>query len=465
MNDSVHRLTVVILAAGEGKRMRSRQPKVLHPLCGRPLIAYPLRASHALADRFVVVAPPDTPTLRDALAPDVRVVEQRERLGTGHAVLQAKGECGEGTILVLPGDMPLISAETLERLVKHHRDTGAAATMLTAVVDRPYGYGRVLRQGGRVKRVVEERDATDDEKKVSEINTSVYCFEADRLWATLAEVKPDNDQGEYYLTDVIGILNRRGARVEGVPVADPREALGVNDRKQLAIAAAVQRARTLDRLMEGGVTILDPATTYIEDTVTMGADTVVYPHVVVEGASAIGSECVVGAGCHLSRATLGDRVTLKPYCILVESAVEADAILGPFCHLRPQSHVGAGAHIGNFVELKKTRLGKNSKANHLAYLGDATIGDDVNVGAGVITCNYDGLDKHPTTIQDEAFIGTNASLVAPITIGAQAYIGAGSTVTKDVPAGALVVERSAAVVKDGWGARRTAMRAAKKKKG
>jgi bifunctional UDP-N-acetylglucosamine pyrophosphorylase / glucosamine-1-phosphate N-acetyltransferase len=465
MNIVMNGLTVVILAAGEGKRMRSRQPKVLHPLCGRPLIAYPLRAAHALADRFVVVAPPETPSLRQALEDEVRIVEQRDRLGTGHAVLQAKQECGDGTILVLPGDMPLISAETLERLVAHHRATGAAATMLTAIVERPQGYGRVLRQGGRVKRVVEDRDATDDEKKVAEINTSVYCFEADRLWATLAEVKPDNDQGEYYLTDVIGILNRRGARVEGLPVSDAREALGVNDRKQLATAATVQRGRILDRLMESGVTVLDPATTYIEDTVTVGTDTVIYPHVVIEGASVVGSECVVGAGCHLTRATMADRVTLKPYCILVDSVVDEDAILGPFCHLRPQSHVGAGAHIGNFVELKKTRLGKGSKANHLAYLGDATIGDGVNVGAGVITCNYDGLNKHPTTIQDEAFIGTNASLVAPITIGAQAYIGAGSTVTRDVPAGALVVERSAAVVKDGWGARRSAQRAAKKKKG
>ena len=464
MTSAVNGLTVVILAAGEGKRMRSRQPKVLHPLCGRPLIAYPLRAAQALADRFVVVAPPDTPELRGVLGAGVRVVEQRERLGSGHAVLQAKDECGEGTILVLPCDMPLISAETLERLVGHHRQSHAAATVLTAIVERPQGYGRILRQGGRVKRVVEDRDATDDEKKVVEINTSVYCFEADRLWTTLAEVKPDNDQGEYYLTDVVGILNRRGARVEGVPVGDPREALGINDRKQLATAAAVQRSRILDRLMESGVTILDPATTYIEDTVTIGTDTVVYPHVVIEGASAIGSECVVGAGCHLTRATLGDRVTLKPYCIIAESVVDDEAILGPFCHLRPQAHVGAGAHIGNFVELKKTHLGKGSKANHLAYLGDATIGEGVNVGAGVITCNYDGLDKHPTTILDEAFIGTNASLVAPITIGAQAYIGAGSTVTKDVPDGALVVERAAAVVKDGWGARRTAQRAARKNK-
>jgi bifunctional UDP-N-acetylglucosamine pyrophosphorylase/glucosamine-1-phosphate N-acetyltransferase len=464
MTTTVHGLSVVILAAGEGKRMRSRQPKVLHPLCGRPLIGYTLRAAHALADRFVIVAPPDTPTLRAVLADDVCVVEQRERLGTGHAVLQAKDECGEGTILVLPGDMPLISAETLERLVAHHRATRAAATILTAVVDKPQGYGRVLRQGGRVKRVVEDRDATDDEKKVAEINTSVYCFEAARLWTMLAEVKPDNDQGEYYLTDVIGILNRRGARVEGVPVDDPREALGVNDRRQLAEAAAVQRARTLDGLMEAGVTILDPATTYIDDTVTIGADSVVYPHVVIEGTSTIGTDCVVGAGCHVSRSTLGAGVQLKPYCVITESVVEDEAILGPFCHLRPLAHVGAGAHIGNFVELKKTRVGKGSKANHLAYLGDATIGENVNIGAGTITCNYDGLNKHPTTIGNDAFVGTNSSLVAPITIGAEAYIGAGSTVTKDVPPGALVVERAPAVVKAGWGARRAAEVAAKKKK-
>ena len=459
-----HRLTVVILAAGEGKRMRSRQPKVLHPLCGRPLIAYPLRAAMALADRFVVVGPPDTPALREALPPDVRIVEQRERLGTGHAILQAKAECGEGTILVLPGDMPLISADTLDRLLRHHRATRASATILTAVVDRPQGYGRVLRQGGRVKRVVEDRDATDDEKKVAEINTSVYCFEAERLWSTLAEVKPDNDQGEYYLPDLIGILNRRGARVEGVPVDDPRDALGINDRKQLAVAAAVQRTRILDRLMESGVTVLDPATTFVEDTVTIGTDTVIHPHVVVEGPSIIGSDCVIGAGSHLTRATLGERVQLKPYCVLGDCTVEDDAILGPFCHLRPQARVGAGAHIGNFVELKNTRLGKGAKANHLAYLGDATVGEDANIGAGVITCNYDGLNKHQTTIGDGAFVGTNASLVAPITIGSNAYIGAGSTVTKDVPPGALVVERSVPVVKDGWGERRAVERAAKKKK-
>src|SRR5919109_3542263 len=265
-------LTTVILAAGEGKRMRSRQPKVLHELCGRPLISYCLRVARAVGDRIVLVVGPDTDGVRAAVGDGVTIVEQRERLGTGHAVLQARAHCEgrAGHILVLPSDVPLLSAATIERLVGHHTSTGAAATVLTAVVERPHGYGRVLRQGGRVKRIVEDRDATDDEKKVAEINTSVYCFEAQRFWSTLAEVKPDNDQGEYYLTDVIGILSRRGARVEGVPVGDPREAFGVNDRKQLAAAAAVQRTRILDRLMEGGVTILDPTSTYIEDTVTIG---------------------------------------------------------------------------------------------------------------------------------------------------------------------------------------------------
>jgi bifunctional UDP-N-acetylglucosamine pyrophosphorylase/glucosamine-1-phosphate N-acetyltransferase len=457
-------LTAVILGAGEGKRMRSRQLKCLHRLCGRPLIAYPLRAARALTDRIVVVHGPDAGALVRAVGDGVAGVEQRERLGSGHAVLLAKPACvGATTVLVLAGDMPLLTVETIEKLVTHHAATGAAATVLTATVAEPQGYGRVLRQHGRVARIVEERDATDDQKKVPEINTSVYCFEARRLWSALAEVRADNDQGEYYLTDVIGLVARAGGRIEAVVVADPAEALGVNDRRQLAAVAAIQRRRILDRLMESGVTILDPLSTYVEDTVIIGPDTLVYPNVVIEGTCVIGSDCVIGTGSHLTACRLGDRVTLKPYCVLTESVVEAEAILGPFCHLRPQSHVGEGAHVGNFVELKKTRLGRRSKASHLAYLGDATVGDDVNVGAGAITCNYDGLDKHPTTIGDRAFIGTNASMVAPITIGAEAYVGAGSTVTSDVPPGALVVERSPAVVKDGWGARRAAARAAKKK--
>ena len=462
-NTKMKDLTIVILAAGEGKRMRSRQPKVLHPLCGRPLLAYGLRTARALADRIVVVVGPTADGVRAVAGEGVTVVEQRERLGTGHAVLQARPAGGEGTILVLPGDTPLLSGETLERLVRHHRSTGAVATVLTAVVDRPQGYGRILRQSGRVKRIVEDRDATDDQKKIVEINTSVYCLEAKRLWKALAEVKPDNDQGEYYLTDVIGILARAAGRIEAVAAPDPVEALGINDRKQLAALAAIQRRRILDRLMEAGVTILDPASTYIEDAVTIGPDSVVYPQVVLEGATAIGSECVVASGCHVTASRLGDRVRLKPYCVLTDSVVEDGAVLGPFCHLRPKSHVGAGAEIGNFIELKKARVGRKTKAHHVGYLGDAVIGDHVNIGAGTIFVNYDGAAKHQTVVGDGAFVGSNSSLVAPLTVGEGAYIAAGSVITKDVPADALVLERSPLVVKEGWAARRRATRAAKPK--
>jgi len=456
-------LSVVILAAGEGKRMRSRQPKVLHPLCGRPLLGYTLRTARALADRLVLVVGPNADGVRAVAGEGVAIVEQRERLGTGHAVLQARPACGEGTILVLPSDTPLLSSETLERLVRHHRATGAVATLLTAVVDRPQGYGRILRQSGRVKRVVEDRDATDDQKKITEINTSVYCFEAKRLWKALAEVKPDNDQGEYYLTDVVGILAKSGGRLEALAAPDPVEALGINDRKQLAAVAALHRRRILDRLMDAGVTILDPASTYVEDTVTIGPDTTVYPQVVLEGATAIGSDCVIASGCHVTGSRLGDRVILKPYCVLTESVVEDGAVMGPFCHLRPKSHVGAGAEIGNFIELKKAKVGRRTKAHHVGYLGDATIGDNVNIGAGTIFVNYDGAAKHQTIVGDGAFVGSNSSLVAPLTIGAGAYIAAGSVITKDVPADALVVERSPLVVKEGWAARRREKQAAKPK--
>jgi len=447
-------VTAIILAAGEGKRMRSRQPKILHRLCGRPLVGYPLRLARTFADRVVMVVPPSADDVAQVAGEGVLTVVQRERLGTGHAVVQAKDACGEGTILVLPGDMPLLTVETIERLLNHHKAASAAATLLTAIVDNPAGYGRVLRQRGRVARIVEDRDATDDQKKINEIGTSVYCFDARRLWSALAEVRPDNDQGEYYLTDVVAILSRAGATVEAVTVADPSEAQGVNDRKQLAAVAVVQRRRILDRLMESGVTIVDPASTYIEDTVTIGPDTVVQPQTVIEGATVIGSECVIGAGSHVSGSRLADRVVLKPYSIIEEAAIDEDATLGPFCHLRPGCHIGAGAEIGNFAELKKSRVGKKTKIHHVSYMGDATLGERVNVGAGTITCNYDGQRKHPTVIGDGVFVGTNSSLVAPLTIGEGAYVAAGSVITRDVPPGALALERSPQVVKDGWAAKR-----------
>jgi bifunctional UDP-N-acetylglucosamine pyrophosphorylase / glucosamine-1-phosphate N-acetyltransferase len=457
-------VTAIILAAGEGKRMRSRRPKVLHPLCGRPLISYALRAARTVADRLVMVVSPHAEEVVAAADEAVVAVEQRDRLGTGHAVLQARGACGDApTILVLPGDMPLLTAETFERLVGHHAATGASVTLVTALVAEPHGYGRVLRQRGRVTRIVEERDATDDQKRINEISTSVYCFDGRRLWAALAEVRPDNDQGEYYLTDVIGILARAAGRIEAITVHDPAEALGVNDRRQLAAVAAIQRRRILDQLMEAGVTIIDPATTYIEDGVTIGADTILYPQVHIEGASVIGGECVVQSGCHVRSSRLGDRVLLKPYCVLTDAVVEDEAQLGPFCHLRPDAMIGSRARIGNFVEVKKSRIGRGSKAPHLSYIGDATVGEGVNVGAGTITCNYDGVAKHETRIGDRVFVGSNTTLVAPLTVGEGAYVAAGSTITRDVPPGALALGRAQQVDKAGWAERRARERAAKSK--
>src|SRR5437867_11877536 len=315
-------VTAIILAAGEGKRMRSRQPKILHRLCGRPLVGYPLRLARTFADRVVMVVPQSAEDGAQVAGEGVLTVVQRERLGTRHAGVRGKDACGAGTILGLPGDMPLLTVETIERLLNHHKAASAAATLLTAIVDNPAGYGRVLRQRGRVARNVEDRDATDDQKKINEIGTSVYCFDARQLWSALTEVRPDNDQGEYYLTDVVAILSRAGATVEAGTAADPAEAQGVNDRKQLAAIAVVQSRRILDWLMESGVTIVDPASTYVEDTVTIGPDTVVQPQTVIEGATVIGSECVIGAGSHVSGSRLADRVVLKPYSIIEEARSE-----------------------------------------------------------------------------------------------------------------------------------------------
>ena len=458
-------LTAVILAAGESKRMRGSRPKALHLLGGRRLIDYPVRVARALGARIVLVVGRGADDVRAALgeSPDLAYVEQKERLGTAHALLQARGACGDGAgaVLVLPGDQPLMSEALLRALVDHHRSTAAAATLLTAEVDEPAGYGRVIREGGRPVAIIEHRDATPAQRAICEIGTSTYCFDARRLWPALDRVTPQNEQGEHYLTDVVSILAASGAPVEALAAPHPEECMGLNDRKQLAEVAAVLRRRTLERLMVEGVTILDPAATYVDDTVKVGADTVIYPGAVLEGATAIGTECVVGPGCHVSGSRIGDRVTLRPYCVLSDAVVEAEAQLGPFCHLRPQSHVGAGAKIGNFVELKKSKIGRGAKVPHLSYVGDATVGDNANIGAGTITCNYDGVAKHETKIGAGAFVGTNSSLVAPVTIGAGAYVGAGSVITKSVPAGALAVARARQEVRAGWAARKKKTRKAK----
>jgi bifunctional UDP-N-acetylglucosamine pyrophosphorylase/glucosamine-1-phosphate N-acetyltransferase len=311
-----------------------------------------------------------------------------------------------------------------------------------------------VREHGKPVAIVEHRDASAAQRAIREIGTSTYCFDARHLWPALSRVTAKNQQGEYYLTDVIAILREEGRTIEAMTVDDPREGLGVNDRRQLAELAAVMRRRILDRLMADGVTVLDPASAYVDDTVEIGADTVLYPGVIVEGRTIIGAECIVGAGSHVSASRLGDRVTLRPYCVLNEATVESGASLGPFCHLRPLSQVGPDARIGNFVELKKSRIGRGAKVPHLSYVGDATLGADVNWGAGAITCNYDGSAKHETVVGAGAFIGTNSSLVAPVTVGDGAYVGAGSVITRDVPSEALAVTRAPQTVREGWAARR-----------
>lgn len=449
---------VVILAAGEGKRMRSGTAKVLHRLGGKPLVTYPVALARGLgAEGVVVVVGRDGEQVRTVLgeAQDLAFVEQKEQRGTGHALLQARGAVGEAAaLLVLSGDVPFLTGDTVGVLLACHQKARAAVTLLTAVLEDPRGYGRIVRQRGRVARIVEERDATPAQRRVREVNAGVYCFDPKALWPALDRVTAVNDQGEYYLTDIVGILARGRRRVEAVTVADPVEILGVNDRRQLAALERLLRRRTLERLMAAGVTVLDPEATYVEPDVRIGPDTVLYPGAVIEGGTVIGERCVIGTGCHLAGSRLGDGVTLRPYCVIADSTIETGATLGPFAHLRPESVVRAGAKIGNFVELKKSVVGRGSKVPHLSYVGDATIGEGANLGAGTITCNYDGVTKHRTIIEDRAFVGTNSSLVAPVRIGADSYIGAGSTITKDVPPGALAVGRARQVIKEGWALRR-----------
>jgi bifunctional UDP-N-acetylglucosamine pyrophosphorylase / glucosamine-1-phosphate N-acetyltransferase len=449
----------VVLAAGEGKRMRSSRAKVLHTLAGRPLVDYPLALARQVGARgIVVVVGHQADLVRAAIrgADDVRFAEQREQRGTGHALVVAKGAVpGTATeVLLLYADVPLLTPATVDGLLARHRQRRAAATVLTFRPRDPTGYGRVVRRAGRVRGIVEERDASATERRIGECNGGIYAFDPRELWPALDRLGPDNDQGEYYLTDVIGLLARRRKRVEAVPVDDPLEVAGVNDRGQLAALEAVVRRRVLEQLMESGVTVRDPRVTYVDATVTVGRDTALQPGVVLAGRTQIGEGCEIGMGCQLRDATIGDGTTLRPYCVVDGSTIEAGATLGPFARLRPGTVVEAGADIGNFIEIKNTRIGRRVKAHHVGYLGDATVGEGANIGAGTITVNYDGVKKHRTAIGARAFIGSNASLVAPVAIGDDAYVGAGSVITRDVPPDTLALERAPQILKEGWSQRR-----------
>jgi bifunctional UDP-N-acetylglucosamine pyrophosphorylase/glucosamine-1-phosphate N-acetyltransferase len=452
-------LHVVILAAGKGTRMKSVIPKVLHRIAGRPILDHVLAAASALAPASTTVVvghQAEEVALPYAGRPEIAFVVQEPQLGTGHALLQAEPRLtgATGTVVLLYGDVPLLRPATLRALVTRHGEAQAAATVLTATVERPHGYGRIVRLNGAITRIVEERDASPAERGIREINAGIYAFDLALLFDAIRGIASENAQGEYYLPDLISIYRTRGLGVATVTVDHADEIRGINSRTELAELERLVRETKNEELMAAGVTLLDPATTYVEPDVVVGPDTVLHPNVYLEGRTVIGRACDIQAGARIVDSTLGDRVTVRNYCIIAESKVASDAILGPFAHLRPASEVGEGAHVGNFVELKKTTLGAGSKANHLAYLGDATIGNGVNVGAGVITCNYDGTKKHPTVIEDGAFIGSDSALVAPVTIGAGAYVGAGSTITEDVPAGALGIARGRQVNKEGWTGRK-----------
>jgi len=448
---------IVILAAGKGTRMKSRIPKVLHRVGGAALIDHLLRAAAGLQpETQTLVIGHQTEDLKAHFeGREVAFAIQEPQLGTGHALLQAESALTgrTGCVLLLSGDVPLIRAETLTALVDHHLARGAAATVLTAIFDSPDGYGRIVRKDGAITAIVEHKDASAEERKIREINSGIYVFDLPPLFDALRQVGSSNAQGEYYLPDLVRVFRQMGRPVEAVVLADSVEILGVNSRKELADVAAVLRDRKNAELMASGVTIIDPASTWIQPDVTVGADTVIHPNVYLEGATRVGAGCELNAGVRVVDSVIGDGVVISNYCVIRQSVVDRGARIGPFAQLRPDSHVGESAHVGNFVELKKTTMGKGAKANHLAYLGDATIGEKVNIGAGTITCNYDGVNKHQTIIEDGAFIGSDSQLIAPVRVGRGAYVAAGSSITQDVPEGTLAIARSRQVNKPGWIAR------------
>jgi len=448
-------LSIAILAAGKGTRLKSQHPKVLHEIGGLPLLAHVIRAATAIAPAGSIycIVGHEAERVRRAVAHyGTQFIEQREQLGTGHALMQCREAlAGQGAVLVLSGDAPLITPETLTRLRDFHLAQGAAMTILTAEPPAPFGYGRILRQpDGEVSAIVEQKSLAPGQEALREINSGTYVFDVAKLFRYIDQIKTENPHREFYLTDIVAILRRAGERVMAVKAENWSEVLGVNTRGELAALDALLRRRKAAQLMNEGVTIFQPESCVIDQDVQVGPDTVVGPFVQLLGSTCIGSECKINSFSVLTNMRVGDGVMIRHGSVLADSVVENRAILGPYCHIRPESHIGEGAHVGNFVEVKKARLGRGAKANHLTYLGDAEIGEKSNIGAGTITCNYDGVHKHRTVIGKGAFIGSDTTLVAPVTVAEGAYVGAGSCITKDVPADALAVARAQQVNRPGW---------------
>lgn len=446
----------VVLAAGKGTRMKSGVIKVLHPVAGLPMISWPVSAAReAGAAPIVLVIGHQANAVQGLFRGDGSVLcaMQEQQLGTGHAVACALDALSgfRGTVLILCGDTPLLRPETLSSLLKFHADHTAVVTVLTAVMDDPYGYGRVVRdEDGRVMRIVEQKDADPEEQDIREINSGIYCMESDFLFENIRSIGNNNAQQEYYLTDLLAIAVRKGLTCLAMPTADADEIMGINDRVQLAEAARVLRRRINRELMLSGVTMIDPEQTYIDHGVSVGADTVVHPNCHIGGGTVIGSGCEIEAGVSISGCRIGDGCHIKAGSVLEGSELHEDVAVGPMAHLRPGTVLNSHVKIGNFVETKKAVMGEGSKASHLTYLGDAEIGRDVNIGCGTITCNYDGVNKHRTVIGDGAFIGSDVQLVAPVTVGRNSLVAAGTTVTADVEPDSLAIARVPQVNKVGW---------------
>lgn len=458
MNDTpqTKTLNVLVMAAGLGTRMRSKRAKVLHELGGRPLIAHVVRTAQSLDPKTIlVVVGHQAEEVEQAVLAEVGELAsfaiQAKQRGTGDAVESARTlfENSDSLLLVLSGDVPMIRAETLRVLIEHHRATGAACSILAVRLENPTGYGRIVRdEQGQFQKIVEQKDATEEERKVREINSGIYCFETRDLFEALRRVEPKNEQGEYYLTDVAEIILSTGRKVEVFTHTDSREVSGVNTRAELAEFENLLRRNAIRRLMiEGGVTFIDPSHAYISPDAEIGRDTIIYPDVTIEGKSVIGEGCVIRSGARITNSRLGDEVVVKDHSIVVDSQIASNCSVGPFAHLRMNATLEEKATVGNFVEVKKSRLKRGTKAMHLTYLGDATIGERTNIGAGTVTCNYDGIRKHETIIEDDVKIGSDTMLVAPVRVGARSTTGAGSVVTKDVPPDTLVAGVPAEVKK------------------
>ena len=446
-------MVTIILAAGKGTRMKSAHPKVLHKVAGKPMISHVLRAAkEAGSERAIAVIGYGSEEVRSQIGNEAEFALQQEQLGTGHAVRQVQPllEGYDGAVMVLCGDTPLLTGELLRRLYDSHLESGAKATVLTAIMPDATGYGRIVRESdGSVSKIVEHKDATIEERDIKEINSGIYCFDSQSLFSALAEVTNDNAQGEYYLPDVLAILKGRGEKIWAVATADYEATLGINSREQLAAAEKVLRRRKRQELMAAGVTLMDPDTTFVDADVTVGRDTIIYPGVWLEGNTSIGENCLIGPSSRFCDTIIGDNVTAQ-FVYAHECEVASGVTMGPYVHLRPGTKIATNVHIGNFVEVKNSHVGEGTKLPHLSYIGDADIGAGVNMGCGSITVNYDGKKKFRTTIGDKAFIGCNSNLVAPVTVADNAYIGAGSTITKDVGAGELAIARSRQKNIDHW---------------